>query len=606
MNKLIPYFFLLLVGPIWGQSLSEPAVFQHYFKDDLRAARLYTDAGLGKYFWLAQQREPNLNYYGFDDYSLDHDGAFGSILLTPKHQPRLGIDLMGSHAGEFNGALRSRLDVDAMQVSLDVQGQYLNQIRDANEDGWQDQAQNQSFYLDNSWDVYSGRYHSNNNIQFLSLAQQEGQTAFLQGDTMAYGQELKLQQQQLSSHHLVGFRTKDLLLINLQYKDHMQQRNWGEREYEGEEVRLDVKARYEYHLKSELDIFRMQLDVVQNRFIERLDSQDFRRAERLLGGAVGYDTYWGPKWQLITHMQLHYHNLAGPQFSPQVKLNYQIHKEIKSNFFAGRSWRFANPLTEYADLLRTGRRIEVDSDWQAEELYYYGFALDVSHWWNLYYGPFGSFLSQLQFRWRQQLAPQEMVANLDEDPYLLSFDYLDEGQMGLRNSLEASGGINFSEPSLSLNFDYRYSRRWSYIADQRRELPLYSRHRLRLAARYVCRFRNWLTERPVSLFTIESILYLQSGQRLPNLGARGEAPERSPGFSRWDMELELPFNRWFSKSKFFKQTGFRLGVQQLLNRQQKTLIYGAEDPFSTDFEGGYQWGSTVGRRFYLHFRYQLM
>ena len=72
------------------------------------------------------------------------------------------------------------------------------------------------------------------------------------------------------------------------------------------------------------------------------------------------------------------------------------------------------------------------------------------------------------------------------------------------------------------------------------------------------------------------------------------------------MELELPFNRWFAKSKFFKRTGFRLGVQQLLNRQQEMLIYGAEDPFSADFEGGYQWGSTVGRRFYLHFRYQLM
>ncbi|WCL82685.1 TonB-dependent receptor [Saprospira sp. CCB-QB6] len=604
MNKLIPYFFLLLVGPIWGQSLSEPAVFQHYFKDDLRAARLYTDAGLGKRYWLSQNYWFNHSSSSLDNTGFDHDGAFGH-LLTKESLHKLLVDLAASPRGEIDLGLELNPSYKNWDFGLRHRSNSFNKIRDSNKDGWQDQAQNQSFYFSQSLSYTEKLFKSNYKFQFLQLEQQTGQTAFLQGDTTAYGQELKLQQKQFQIQHLIAFRKKDLLLLDFKYKDHQQLRNWGQRQYSGKEDLLSLKGRYEYQLSSELDAIHAQLEIEQNQFDEHLDQLWLRRREQKIGAALGISSYWGPNWLFTGQLQWHYHNLAKLQASPQIKINYLIHKNINSSFFTGRSWRFANPLTEYAELLRTGRTIQVETKPQVESMYYYGCKWQLVNFGQIKNNRqlFSDYYYLLRFNWRQQFVAQEMLADLDEDPYVLHFHYLEKGQWGLRNRLEAFSAFDLTDLNFHLSLNYVYRQRWSYFKGEKKESPLYSRHNLAIGVRYTI-IKEKKYEYKKALMEIRSQLYLQSSQRLPSIGPRGIISERSPQFSRWDLRLAFFPKHLFPKINFLAHCSIYFSMQQLLNNQQPAY-YGAEDPFSPNFEGGYQWGSYLGRRFIISFKYGL-
>lgn len=604
---MIRYYALLLflfISPlIWGQSMHEDAALSYYWKNKLTDGRLYTDNGLGKSIWIKNQPSNWVAAYAFEDFSLQHDGPFGSMLLAPKYLPKFNLQSGISQWGEKDLSFRGQLNLKKVKTQLQLNGFHLNNPIDCNGDGFADLDKKERFFLSNSWDASVPNYSSSNRIQFMGLRERGGQMAAFQQDTNAYSTGLNFQQLALQSQHLIATRQKDLLLIDLKFKDQLQERHWGARDYEGREWMVDAQARYEYHLKNQFDIFRFGLQFRQQRFDEKIDSLNRLREERVGGGFLGYDTYWGKNFQLLTHFNLLYHNLEGLLMSPSLKFNYSPAKQVTLYGFGGQGWRFANPLTEYSQYLYSNREIQMPiGNFQAEQAWYYGLGASANQWVNLANRPFLSFFLAGNSRFTHRIYEQQLVADIDSDAHQIRFYNLADGEKAYKLSWELDAQISWSRPAITFNMDYRYDFAQTTIDGLLREMPLYSRHNWLFNLQYACRIR--FPRQTIYFFNLNSDWYVQSPQRLPDVSSKTDQfPLASKRFVRWDFSLELPIYDWISGRSKWKNFKLTVGFDNLNNRIQEQVFVSPEDPFSPDFDGALRWNSPIERRFYTSLKY---
>ncbi len=607
LMKLYYSFFLLFwTQPLlWGQSLHEEASLSYYWKNKLGDSRLYTDNGLGKSIWIKNLPANWVAAYAFEDFSLQTDGPFGGMLLAPRFMPKFSVASAISQWGEKDVSFRGQLNFKKVSTKLELNGFHVNHPIDRNHDGFTDLDQKERFFVSNSWDAHVPNYSSSNRIQFMGLRERGGQMiAFSDTATQAYETGLNFQQLALQSQHLIAVRKKDLLLVDLKLKDHMQRRSWGNRTYEGAEWMVDAQAHYEYHLENEFDIFRFGLQFRQQRFDERLDSTNLQREEWVGGGFLGYDSYWEKHLQFITHINIIYHNLEGLLMSPNLKVNYSPIKALTLHTFGGQGWRYANPLTEYSQFLYSNRSVVLPATaLRAERAWYYGVGVSASQWVNLWEDvPFLSFFVAGNSRFTHRIYEQQVVADLDSDPYQVQFYNLAEGERAYKLSWELDAQLSWSQPSITFNMDYRYDFAQTTMNGVLRELPLYSRHNWLFNLNYVCRIPLWKTT--IHCFNLNSDWYVQSPQRLPDVRAKSnEFGLQSERFVRWDLSLEFPIYDWIPGQSRWKNFLLKVGFDNLNNRIQSTVFVNAANPFSPEFDAALRWNTPIERRFYSSLSY---
>ena len=600
MNKHFPIIiFQLLACGLSAQSLGEDPGLSYYWNNQLGSARLYNDNGLGKEIWL---RNLPLDWYSalsLEGFSNQHDAGFGHLLIAPKGIPKFGVNTNFSHFGEADATLMGQFTIKKVSSSLQLNGHYFDRAIDRNSDGFMDLPMKKRIQFNNVWEAHVPNYSSYNRIKYMAMEENGGQVS---RDSNAYKTGLNLEQLDLHSQHLVAVRKKDLFLIDLRMKDHGQSRNWGGRNYEGKEWLAEGSARYEYHLENDLDIFRMGMLYRQQRYDERIDSQNLKREERMGGVFVGYDSYWGKHLLILTHVHLLYHNLAKLRISPMVKVNYSPLKQLAVNLYGGNSWRYANPLTENARYLYSGRNVTIPNVLQPENAWYYGLAAASGTWVNLDNYPFCNFHLKGSTKFTHNVFTQQVVADVDADAYELRFYNLEKGDKAYRLSWGLEGQISFSKPNLTINVDYRYDKAKTTIDGVLRELPFYSRHNWLIHLNYACYIKK--NYRNLYLFNLQSFNYIQGSQRIPDLSAKSIGmPLSSGSFGRWDLQILFPIYSWIKSASKWKNFMLHLGFDNLTNVIQPVTVLHSEHPFGNGFDAGMGWNSWVGRRFYGGFKY---
>jgi len=597
-HTIIMLVLLLSSADLSAQSMGEDAYIRYYLGRSVQRTKLFNEMGLGKLNLLK-----NIPAYWIGGYERSHSltdiqGLFGAVnpsfdWLSPN---AFRLDFSGSHFGELDLSLRGALEYKKISVHLSANGHWIDKTNDYNQDNYLDLPRKKRLLLYNRWSVYLKNFTSINNIWFMGLERQAGEldfdkkTDFL--TTNAYGYGTGFNHLVGESNNYIAAREKDMAIIKFRVVDHTQQNYFGQRQYTAKQWGISTKATYSYMLQNGFDMFKFGLNYEYKVVRESLDSVELNRVESFGGGVVGYETYFGNKFKLSTRVNINYHSLAKWVFIPHLRFAAKINDKFAFNVFGGNGLRYANALNEHLPFLVSSRSVLVREDLRPERAWYYGVSMRYARWINLGW----SFLFSSNLQFYHTIYQNKIIADLDHDPYALTFYNLD-GKAN-KYSVELDVYLRATSPSIGLNIDYRFDFVRTTIDSAYVQEPLLPAHVLLIGLDYRLRIRG------KHILDISSQWHWYSQQRLPDTYIKSKLyGTKSPSVLRWDIRLDLPFYQWVPKRSRWKNVAFYVGIDNLLNAVQQFPFIAQGQPFGADFDAGLQWNTTVGRRFYGGFTY---
>lgn len=609
MKKIIYYATFLICSCLStisnAQSLGEDPYIQYYLGRNIHESRLSSETGLGKVTLF--RNTPNEWIYIYQHLRTMNDIAalFGQIsptFRTNYYRNILTGYFKGSALGELDLGLTAHLSYKKVATTMRVNGHWNSTKHDQNQDNFLDIPLQQRLFVHNTWRVNLDRFTSINTVSYFNRKTQAGEWQFDYPKdyltTNAYGYGRAMQHLLGESINYISVRKKDLLTLQFKAIDHSEQHFYGLRQYTGKQWGVDTRAVYTYTLDNAVDQFRIGLNYHHNIVREQLDTLVVDRGESYGGGFVGYETSIGPKFHLSTRFNIIYHNLAKWVLLPHVKLDFKLTDHFSANIFGGGGMRFANILNENQQFLLSNRTIQVSEPLEAERAWNYGLSMAYGYWWRDRSDLFTSFKLQLE----HTLYENKIIADLDKDAYALYFYNLDG--KAERLTLELDATFQLVKPRIDIGLDYRLDWYAATINEVYRQLPLQSMHTVMVNLNYRQKFHYY--EKYINFSTQ---FYWYGPQRLPDASAKGSTfGLSSTGVFRWDVRVEAPINLFLeygqNPGKF--RINFFVGMDNILQNIQQHPFIAANQPFSSDFDGGLAWQPTAGRRFYAGLRFSIL
>lgn len=589
--------FILAQLGIAAQSLNEDNYIRFYLGRSVQRMQLAGENGLGKLILL--KNIPNLwvAEYHQDNSLTSINGLFGNVGIIPKtlYKNNFLIDFKGSSLGELDASIFGHLQFSKVSSQLSINGHWSNNRFDQNKDNFIDLPLKKRLLVQNQWAINTKKYSSINRILYLGLDKTAGQMHFNKNTDRltnnTYGMGDVVHHFGVESFNYISPRANDLLIIDLKIVDHDQKSFYGLREYNAKELLTDLGAHYVYKL-NKIDAFHFGLNYKYQSFRENFDTLNLVRKESIGGGYLGYETYFGKKIQLSTRINVHYHNLAKFFISPQLRLNWILTDFLRASFWGGNGMRYANILSENAQLLASSRQIRITEPLTAEKAWHYGASFSFQEW-------FASRLyCNIDLQFGQTHYLNKTIMDIDHDPYAILFYNLDG--IAQKTSFEIDARILLNKPYFGINIDYRMDWIQSTINQIYAQEPLYAVHHLMLGFDHKLLIKN----KHILDFNLQ--YHYSSPQRLPDMTAKTNGtvyPLLSTPIHQLNMQLSLPFYRWFGRAHKWTNFTFYFGIDNLLNQLQPLPAVAYQTPFSPNFDAGMQWNTTVSRRFYGGIRY---
>ncbi len=520
--------------------------------------------------------------------------VFGMMSLFAPGEYKDFVQLSGSHFGEmdFTAKVNFRTGYPVRHLFL-VNGRYLNQQRDSNEDEFMDLPLRKRLFLFQSTSVNYKKLSSNIGSYFLKVHNTGGQMGFekeehqMKPDLYGFGDEVTQGGLYFNKKYKLPIarnKYKQEIFGNMAARWHRQDSWFGLRPLEARENHLE--AFLGYRADRVFSEFQTGLKYRKLEKEQTFDSLQMDRDEKVFGWFGSFRQFFWGKFQLKSYLHLDYHNMEEWELHPGIKVNFQQSKDLLFGVFSGSGYQFENVLAENNRYLLSSRKVSFEGE-TASRAWYYGAVAQVypRDWLNFD----GHLFFQLQYYHR--FYQKGMVLDLDSNVELLQIYPLD-GKAS-RQTLEGAAKITFSRKAI-LHLLYRYDIAKTTVEGRLRELPFHSRH-------------QWHTKIQFAFFehgfpTKLNLLYLlRSSQRLPDGGAWNGG--NTPFVHRLDCRLtfRLPVSR--TAKQFPERVSFFVGMDNVLNQWQRKLYYGGEAPFSNQFDGGMLWGNLTGRRLYVGFRY---
>ncbi len=593
---LLPF---LLVFPclLLAQSLGEHPYGDYHLGRGAQRSQLFGARSLGKLLVFN-----NLPRDWFEEYKRLYplegiQGLFGDWQAKPK--PLLdrsaAIQFQGSALGELDVSLRGNMDFKKVIGQLQLNGHWLQQRNDANNDDFLDIPLKKRLVLHNQWAIYLKKFTSLNHVQFLTLETQAGSPNFEKRrdflSRQAYGTGRSVSHLVGESDNYITTNDDNMLVINLRVSDHTQNDYFGLRQYTGKEWTVRSHATYKYRLEEDTGLFIFGLKYNSNTTRERLDSLVLERQEVFGGGYIGYENYLSKRVELSTRLNVGYHSLARWLVLPQAQLRIILSDHLEVALISGSGIRYANVLNEHAALLVSSRRVVVREALQGERAWYYGLSANYKQW----LGTKQGIALDVEGQFYHRVFQSKVVTDLDTNPYELAFYNTDQANEW---SLGIDGQLAFANWQLHLKFAYRVDLFYTTINDRYQQEALYAPHNLMLGLDFPLYFKGY------QLFKLQSECYLQAGHRLPDVSAKTTAagmtayPTRPAAVTRLDVRLSLGGEAWLNRALRLERLTLFVGIDNVWNTIQPRGAIDAGDPFGNNFDAGLFWNGTTGRRYY--------
>lgn len=518
----------------------------------------------------------------------------------PESLEKLYLNAYANHMGRYeaNAVATSQLS-NKWSTAVYLHSDQWNNQFDLNGDGFMDMPMSTSYALMNRW-KYDGEVWK---LQFGGKYLQEDRTAG------------ELHSREAQPHHGISgiyeakqfttnwnafmklgriFKEKPYQSVGLiaQINGHNQGGYYGMRSFNYRQESGYTNLIYQSIIGTTIHKFRTGLSLNYDRMYEfqtglTSDTLSLNRTE-VVPGAF-YEHTWSPDEALTIIGGIRYdqHNLFGGFFTPRLHIKYNLNENSVIRLNAGRGQRTANLLADNGAALGSNRILSIAGrtmvwDYTLAPEVSWNYGLGYTYDFELFDGTGSLAVDAYRTDFERQV-----IADLETGGLLKIYS---QDRAGYGNSIQAEVNL---QPVRRLEFRlaYRFNDVQMRFQDGMKERPFIAAHRGFFNAAYTTR----------SKWAFDATVNLTGSKRLPSTttnAVRDQFIANSPAFMTVNAQV----------TKSFKAQGLDVyvGVENLTDYRQTTLLIAPDRPFGSTFDASMVWGPVTGRIFYVGLRFKLM
>ena len=509
-------------------------------------------------------------------------GQINVDYLQPEDEQQLEVNLFGDTKSRIEANADANVHLsDRWATEILLHHENIIKNHDDNGDGFYDMPGREQYNVQNRW-VYKGKsYIFHGGLGALKEIRTSGQDEEHVHSDDIYRIKLHTNRYEGYMKHAFILNHEHGTNIAFMSSASMHQLNarYGNKLYDLNEKNLYGSLMFETNFSTQ---HNLSLGLSFNHdYLGQNEGQNKGQNEKeTTPGAYAQYTYTlGTKLTAMAGVRFDHSSLYGNFFTPRFHVKYSPVDAISIRLSAGKGYRTVFGMAEYNYLLASGRNLNISKSLKQEEAWNYGLS-------TAFYIPMFGKTLKLNAEYYYTDFRNQAVVDYDANKEFISIYNL------IGKSYSHTFQIDASYPllkGLEITAAYRLNDvKCTYdYGKTLKEKPLTSKYKALFTASY---------KTPLGLWQFDATVQLNGGGRNPEPYQLADGSRSwSPRFHSFE-QVSAQVTRWFRHWSIY------VGGENLTGFKQKTPIYGASNPWGSDFEPTLVWGPVEGRMFYAGVR----
>ena len=505
-------------------------------------------------------------------------GQINVDYLQPEDEQQVEVNLFGDTKSRIEANADANVHLsDKWATEILLHHENILKNHDDNGDGFYDMPGREQYNVQNRW-VYKGKsYIFHGGLGALKEIRSSGQNGEHVHSDDIY--RIKLHTNRYEGYMKHAFILNHEHGTNIAFMSsasmHQLDARYGNKFYDLNEKNLYGSLMFETNFSTQ---HNLSLGLSFNH--DYLGQNLGKNEKETTPGAYAQYTYTlGTKLTAMAGVRFDHSSLYGNFFTPRFHVKYSPVDAISIRLSAGKGYRTVFGMAEYNYLLASGRSLNISEGLKQEEAWNYGLS-------TAFYIPMFGKTLKLNAEYYYTDFRNQAVVDYDANKEFISIYNL----MG--KSYSHTFQIDASYPllkGLEITAAYRLNDvKCTYdYGKTLKEKPLTSKYKALFTASY---------KTPLGLWQFDATVQLNGGGRNPEPYQLADGSRSwSPRFHSFE-QVSAQVTRWFRHWSIY------VGGENLTGFKQKTPIYGAGNPWGSDFEPTLVWGPVEGRMFYAGVR----
>ena len=505
-------------------------------------------------------------------------GQINVDYLQPEDEQQVEVNLFGDTKSRIEANADANVHLsDRWATEILLHHENIIKNHDDNGDGFYDMPGREQYNVQNRW-VYKGKsYIFHGGLGALKEIRSSGQDGEHVHSDDIY--RIKLHTNRYEGYMKHAFILDHEHGTNIAFMSsasmHQLDARYGNKLYDLNEKNLYGSLMFETNFSTQ---HNLSLGLSFNH--DYLGQNMGKNEKETTPGAYAQYTYTlGTKLTAMAGVRFDHSSLYGNFFTPRFHVKYSPVDAISIRLSAGKGYRTVFGMAEYNYLLASGRSLNISKSLKQEEAWNYGLS-------TAFYIPMFGKTLKLNAEYYYTDFRNQAVVDYDANKEFISIYNL------IGKSYSHTFQIDASYPllkGLEITAAYRLNDvKCTYdYGKTLKEKPLTSKYKALFTASY---------KTPLGLWQFDATVQLNGGGRNPEPYQLADGSRSwSPRFHSFE-QVSAQITRWFRHWSIY------VGGENLTGFKQKTPIYGASNPWGSDFEPTLVWGPVEGRMFYAGVR----
>ena len=505
-------------------------------------------------------------------------GQINVDYLQPEDEQQVEVNLFGDTKSRIEANADANVHLsDKWATEILLHHENILQNHDDNGDGFYDMPGREQYNVQNRW-VYKGdKYIFHGGLGALKEIRTSGQdTEHVHSDDIY---RIKLHTNRYEGYMKHAFILDHEHGTNIAFMSsasmHQLDARYGNRFYDLNEKNLYGSLMFETNFSTQHNL-SLGLSFNHDYLGQNLEKNE---KETTPGAYAQYTYTLGTKLTAMAGVRFDHSSLYGNFFTPRFHVKYSPIDAISIRLSAGKGYRTVFALAEYNYLLASGRNLNIGKDLKQEEAWNYGLS-------TAFYIPMFGKTLKLNAEYYYTSFENQAVVDYDANKELIaiynlrgksySHTFQIDASYPLLKGLEITAAYRLND--VKCTYDYGKSLK---------EKPLTSKYKALFTASY---------KTPLGLWQFDATVQLNGGGRNP------EPYQLADGSQSWSPRFHCFEQVSAQVTRWFRHWSIYVGGENLTGFKQKTPIYGAGNPWGSDFEPTLVWGPVEGRMFYAGVR----
>ena len=505
-------------------------------------------------------------------------GQINVDYLQPEDEQQVEVNLFGDTKSRIEANADANVHLsDRWATEILLHHENIIKNHDDNGDGFYDMPGREQYNVQNRW-VYKGKsYIFHGGLGALKEIRSSGQDGEHVHSDDIY--RIKLHTNRYEGYMKHAFILNHEHGTNIAFMSsasmHQLDAQYGNKFYDLNEKNLYGSLMFETNFSTQ---HNLSLGLSFNH--DYLGQNLGKNEKETTPGAYAQYTYTlGTKLTAMAGVRFDHSSLYGNFFTPRFHVKYSPIDAISIRLSAGKGYRTVFALAEYNYLLSSGRNLNISKDLKQEEAWNYGLS-------TAFYIPMFGKTLKLNAEYYYTSFENQAVVDYDANKELIaiynlrgksySHTFQIDASYPLLRGLEITAAYRLND--VKCTYDYGKSLM---------EKPLTSKYKALFTASY---------KTPLGLWQFDATVQLNGGGRNP------EPYQLADGSQSWSPRFHSFGQVSAQVTRWFRHWSIYVGGENLTGFKQKTPIYGASNPWGSDFEPTLVWGPVEGRMFYAGVR----